>query len=65
MVYKKIDYTANKNISELMNTYETRNISSLALLRRSYIMLLIRNNIINDLNISLDSFYSERELIEE
>jgi hypothetical protein len=28
-------------------------------------MLLIRNNIINDLNISLDSFYSERELIEE
>lgn len=65
MVYKKIDYTANKNISELIDIKTKQNISRMAMMRRIVILKLIEYNIITDLNISLDTFCSEETMIKE
>ena len=65
MVYKKTDYTANKNISELIDIKTKQNISRMAMMRKMAILKLIESQIIEDLNISLDTFCSEETMIEE
>lgn len=65
MVYKKVDYTANKKIAELIDISSNQTISNFAMVRRIAIMKLIEQNIIQNLNISIDSICSEETMIEE
>jgi len=64
-LYKKVDYTSNKDIADLININNSWSISKMTLIRRWAIFSLVKNNFIEDLNIWIDNYFSEDEMIKE
>lgn len=61
-IYKKVDYTSNKDIANEININNSWSISKMTLIRRWCILTLVKNNFIVDLNIWIDSYFSEEEM---
>jgi hypothetical protein len=64
IVYKKTDYTVNKDIANIINIDDSSTISKLTMIRRVIILNLIKYDFLIDLNIWMNSIYSEKEMIE-
>jgi len=65
IVYKKVDYTSNKDIADLININNSWSISKMTLIRRGAIFSLVKNSFIEDLNVWIDNYFSEDEMIKE